>query len=677
MKKILLAAFCLCITDLYAQVTLQPALFSSGFASPVAIANCGDNRLFVVERLGKIFAVDSSGTKSSTPFLDIDSIVNNGNDERGLLGLAFDPDYQNNGYFFVYFIDNSNNSQLARYSRNPSDPNEALATSKEIVLTVIQPSFTNHKGGNIAFGADGYLYLAFGDGGDTGDPLNNAQNDQTLLGKMIRIDVSSLPYTIPPTNPFVGSAPLDEIWALGLRNPWKWSFDRLTNDLWIGDVGQGNLEEINFASASSTGGENYGWRCYEASAVYDGSGCSGMASYDFPVYEYPHSGPNSGCSVTGGFVYRGTREMALFGQYLFSDYCSGNIWSLDENLNFTDYGSFGFGVSAFGEDLNGELYYVNVSNGNLYSIRTNQCQPVAYITNADTTFLCTGPVTLSALEGSGLTYQWLRNSFPIPGGTASSYTLNVGSNYQVVVTNQSGCSTVSANKVVINNRPLAAITGDADYCTGETALLNASTGTGYTYQWKYKNINISGANLDNYTANQPGSYRVLVTNPNGCTRLSNPWIITGPPSGGSILQGSATICIGDSVEITAKATGSNFTYQWLKNNIPLSGATSQNYFATETGFYKVTVTNQFGCSKTGSGKAIYAVSCLKMPEATNWQSYSIFTVEGKLVYTDEFNGAVPELTTYLRNRYDELKGLYFIRLHNKELNQQQTVKILF
>ncbi len=677
MKTNLLIALCLITASLHAQITVEATLFASGFDSPVSIAHSGDSRLFVVERAGLIKILNTDGSVVSTPFLDIDSIVSNGNDERGLLGLAFDPAYTSNGYFYVYYIDNSNNSQIARYRVSAGNPNLADATSRQPVLSVTQPAQTNHKGGNLVFGPDGYLYCGLGDGGGSGDPSDNSQNMQTLLGKMIRIDVSTLPYSIPATNPYLGSAPLDEIWAAGLRNPWKWSFDKSTGDLWIADVGQGNWEEINFQPAGSQGGENYGWRCYEGNDPFNLSGCSGVSAYDFPVYAYPHSGPNSGCSATGGYVYRGAKYASLYGTYLFTDYCSGNIWGLDPSYNLTDYGSYGFGMSAFGEDIYGELYIANVSNGNIYIISTVECAPVALIVNADTSYLCISPVTLQALQGNGLTYQWLRNGFPIPGGTAPSYSPNVGSNYRVIVTDANGCSSVSDQKWVINNKPAAVITGDTDYCFGETALLNANQGSGLTYQWKHKNIDIPGANQPDYTASLPGSYRVLVTNSQGCTRLANPFVVTGPPPGMSILNGNNILCQGDSVEIYAKATGPAYTFQWLKNDVIIPGATNENYYASTQGFYKVMVSNLYGCSKTGSGKAVYVNSCVREEAIeAEWKHYKIYSAEGKLLQEGIVSENITDTENYFRNNFSSLRGFLIVTLYDEHYLKQRTLRMI-
>ena len=257
-----------------AQPTVDLELFADGFSSPVDITNAGDERLFVVEKSGRIKIVLPDGTVLPTPFLNINPIVGSAGSEQGLLGLAFHPNYASNRYFFVNYTNNSGDTEIARYETDPANLNQALSNSGTVIMTIDQP-FNNHNGGDIAFGPDGYLYIGMGDGGSGGDPGDRSQDPQELLGKMLRIDVDNgSPYGIPPDNPFINDTTvLDEIWAIGLRNPWRYSFDRETGDLWMGDVGQNEREEIDMQLASSTGGENYGWRCYEGDLPFNTSGC--------------------------------------------------------------------------------------------------------------------------------------------------------------------------------------------------------------------------------------------------------------------------------------------------------------------------------------------------------------------------------------------------------------------
>ncbi|MGH7789522.1 MAG: PQQ-dependent sugar dehydrogenase [Candidatus Binatia bacterium] len=359
------------------QITLAP--FATGLSSPVDIANAGDSRLFVVEQDGYIRVVQSDGTVLGTPFLDVSTLVSGGG-EQGLLGLVFDPNYAGNGFFYVNYTDLSGATRIVRYqvSGNPDVANAASAT---LVIQIPQTA-SNHNGGDLNFGPDGYLYIGMGDGGGGCDPLNDAQDPNELLGKMLRLDVDPLPYTIPPSNPFVGPDGIrDEIWAIGTRNPWRFSFDRSTGDLYIADVGQNALEEIDFQPAAG-GGENYGWDCYEGNSLSSGSsGCSTIfpclpaSNFVFPVHQYNHSGGR--CSVTGGFVYRGTQFPSLVGQYFFADVCSADFYSLTTNTwNLTSYG-VPSGVSfptSFGEGADGELYVTGGGN-TIFHVRASSLPP--------------------------------------------------------------------------------------------------------------------------------------------------------------------------------------------------------------------------------------------------------------------------------------------------------------
>lgn len=344
-------------------------LIADGFDSPVLLtAAPGDrSRLFIVEKPGRIRII-RDGTVLPAPFLDIGALVAD-NGEQGLLGLAFHPEYDDNGYFFVNYTDVSGDTRIARYSVGAS-ADEANASSGEIVLTVQQP-FGNHNGGHIAFGPDGYLYIGMGDGGDGGDPFGHGQNTATLLGSILRIDVDEVPYRIPASNPFVSTpdaAP--ETWAFGFRNPWRFSFDRSTGDLWIGDVGQNDFEEVSFQPASSRGGQNYGWVRFEGTSCYRSDPCDSSDTI-LPVFEYSH---NIGCSITGGYVYRGDLNPDFRGRYFFGDLCQGIIWSfrLDDGEaiglydHSDDFGRVGQ-LSSFGEDADGELYVVGLG-GSVYRI---------------------------------------------------------------------------------------------------------------------------------------------------------------------------------------------------------------------------------------------------------------------------------------------------------------------
>lgn len=362
MKRILQLCVLLFASSVLSQ-TIGLQTFASGFSSPVAIVNAGDERLFVVQRGGLIRIVNPNGTINTTPFLSLtNSIVSGG--ERGLLGLAFHPDYATNGRFYVNYTRSGDGATvIAKYTVSDTDENIADAASGEILITIDQP-FSNHNGGSLNFGPDGYLYIGMGDGGSGGDPDGYGQNLNSLLGKMLRIDVDGeTGYAIPADNPYVGIAGEDEIWAVGMRNPWKFSFDRLTGDIWIADVGQNAIEEINKA-ASTEAGLNYGWRCYEGNSAYNTSGCGASSNYTFPIAQYTHAS-TGGCSLTGGYVYRGTTYPELQNKYVFADYCNNKIGYIDVDggpITWTA-NAFSGNVVSFGEDVNGELYWVGISNG--------------------------------------------------------------------------------------------------------------------------------------------------------------------------------------------------------------------------------------------------------------------------------------------------------------------------
>jgi glucose/arabinose dehydrogenase len=328
---------------------------------PVDIQNAGDGsgRLFVIEQAGRI-RILHAGQLSFAPFLDIVDRVDDSGNEQGLLGLAFHPDFGNNGFFYVNYTRQGGDTIIARFSASGdlADPGSEIR-----LLSVVQP-FSNHNGGALAFGPDSYLYIGLGDGGSGGDPRGYAQDPDTLLGKMLRIDVNAgSPYSIPASNPFG-----NEIWAYGLRNPWRFSFDHLTGDLWIGDVGQNNYEEIDFVRAGTPGGINFGWNRYEG--IHDYQAGPHQENHWPPIFEYTHSNTNGGCSVTGGYVYRGAIP-EWQGIYFYGDYCSGNVWAAlhlvngnEETWNSEILFQTGLAITSFGVDEASELYLAS-DNGTI------------------------------------------------------------------------------------------------------------------------------------------------------------------------------------------------------------------------------------------------------------------------------------------------------------------------
>ncbi|MCW5767479.1 MAG: PQQ-dependent sugar dehydrogenase [Phycisphaeraceae bacterium] len=401
----------------HAQTPLTTERIAAGLSNPLFVTHApgDDTRIFIVEQrsgsTGRIRIYNLlTNTLVTTPFLSISGVSTAS--EQGLLGLAFHPNYLTNGYFWVNYTNSSGTTVVARYQAtgDPATSSFANLASAQVVLTIAQP-FSNHNGGWIAFGPDGYLYIATGDGGSGGDPGNRAQDTTNqLLGKMLRIDVDgpdNIPgnadddgfpadatklYTIPSDNPFVGTENDDEIWAYGLRNHWRNSFDRETGDLWIADVGQNNWEEINIQPTTSTGGENYGWRCYEGNNAFNTTGCASASTMKFPIHVYNHSTDGFSCSVTGGYVYRGP-ICDLRGTYFFADYCSNRIKSFRYNgvsvTEFTDRtvqldppGTVAINsITSFGEDNQGNLYIVDGGGEVFRLIRSG---PAAGDYNGDT-----------------------------------------------------------------------------------------------------------------------------------------------------------------------------------------------------------------------------------------------------------------------------------------------------
>lgn len=355
-------------TDLPPDLSLE--LFADGFMRPIAVRDAGDGsgRLFVVEQAGRILIVDG-GLVLATPFLDISSVVDSTGNEQGLLGLAFHPNFSNNGLFFVnYTYDpgpGPDRTRVERYEVSATNPNQADVSSPFEVLDFAQNG-SNHNGGDIHFGPDGYLYIAVGDGGGSQDPDALAQNLSSLHGSILRIDIDGgPPYAVPVGNPFDGvDGEAPEIWSYGLRNPWRFSFDRLNGDLFIGDVGQGSREEVNHQLASSGGGENYGWSCMEGDLAVNYNACDG-SPLTAPILVYGH---NPECSVTGGYLYRGNIG-GLHGRFVFGDYCSGRIWFAElDNGNWvaTEWADTTYAISSFGEDESGELYLTHLGEGEVY-----------------------------------------------------------------------------------------------------------------------------------------------------------------------------------------------------------------------------------------------------------------------------------------------------------------------
>jgi glucose/arabinose dehydrogenase len=353
---------------------------ASGLSSPLYLCSPpGDTtRQFIVEQTGRIKII-KNGVLLARPFLNITDRISVSS-ERGLLSLAFHPSYASNRYFYVNYTNAIGSVVLSRFQTTAADPDSCDRTTEHIIMTVVEPE-ANHNGGTVAFGPDGYLYFGLGDGGGGGDnhgTIGNGQNLNTLLGKILRINIDSgSTYAIPPDNPFVGVAGMDEIWAYGVRNPWRMSFDKTTGDLYIADVGQDTYEEVDFQPVGSPGGQNYGWRLMEGYHCYNPSTNCNPGGLTLPIDEYNHS---LGCSITGGFVYRGCRIPDLQGTYFYADYCTGRIWSfrydgvaktdsMERTTELAPGNGLSIGnISSFGEDARGELYIIDIAAGNVFKI---------------------------------------------------------------------------------------------------------------------------------------------------------------------------------------------------------------------------------------------------------------------------------------------------------------------
>lgn len=521
MKKIIFNIFALFLsTGIFGQIPFKLVQVANGYIKPLDLQNSGDERLFVVSQPGVIYILDSMKTKLPVPFLDINAKVIDSGNERGLLGLAFHPNYKQNGYFYVNYSRNNDGYTTISRFKVSADPNIA-DTTEQILLTVPQP-YSNHNGGCMQFGPDGYLYIGLGDGGSGGDPQANAQNPKKYLGKMLRIDVDNgTPYGIPPDNPFINNPDtLAEIWALGLRNPWRYSFDKLTGDFYIADVGQDIWEEVDFQPAGAKGGLNYGWRCFEGNATYNQTGCGPASGYVFPIHVHKH--PTDGCSITGGYVYRGNKYPGLYGKYLFTDYCTGIIWALYRNnsgkwteskiadLNNNDFVSFG-------QDKYGELYIVASATGKIYKIEMD-CQdiPVSYaITDACKDSL-NGQIQLNS--GNTLSYQWST-------GDTSNIVSNIGPGvYSVLVVDSLFCGKIIDSLIVGETK----VTATLSQINDSTLIINNPTNF-INIQWYYNGNPISGANDTMYVPKKSGVYSAEFFYTSNCrfTTDSINYILTG------------------------------------------------------------------------------------------------------------------------------------------------------
>lgn len=485
------------------KLAIEPYVTGFDVPNPIDVKNCGDNRLFVACQDGRVWVINADGTLRPIPFLDISSKVMIGG-EDGILGMAFSPNYKTNGKFYLYYIGTvaaQATTFIEQYIVSAADSNIADPSSALTILTQTQPENT-HAGGNVMFGTDGYLYINIGDGILEHDALHAGQDVTTLLGKILRIDVSNSsagqPYTIPSTNPFFNNNTpgiKKEIWAFGMRNPWRASVDRLTGDIWIGDVGDGVYEEVNYhpiGQAMPASGINYGWSIVEGDSCYDpATGCN-KSGITMPLYEYQHLTGHGAC-VIGGYVYRSAQSRALFGTYIYADWSLKWIKGIKQTggvltgspTDFLDSTQMpSAGPISFGEDWMGDQYMI--SSGTVYKISdtSNQRHPKAYYTAVGAGG--GGGYLLQGLQGKNLTYQWLRDGAPIPGAVLPDYDVTTQGNYSLVVTNDLNLTDTSAI-FPFQMLPIGLITFTGERtASGQVALqwqtAYESNVTGYTIQ---------------------------------------------------------------------------------------------------------------------------------------------------------------------------------------------------
>ncbi len=491
--KVLLSLIFLSLPAAADVITLRP--IATGLTSPVAITNAKDSRLFITQQTGQIVIYDGTQVLP-TPFLDIHSLVSCCG-ERGLLSVAFHPSYAQNGFFFVYYTDLNGDINIVRYKVS-SDRNVADSSSATPILTIAHRDYANHNGGQLQFGPDGYLYAGTGDGGSGGDPLGNGQNLQALLGKLLRIDIDNgTPYGIPPLNPFAGSNDArHEIWAYGMRNPWRFSFDRQTGDLIVGDVGQNLWEEVDFQPVLDGGGENYGWNVMEGKHCYNATTCN-QTGLTLPIIEYGHT--NGACSITGGYRYRGTRSARLQAMYIYGDYCNGIItgasqmpdasWTTQQLTDTT------FNITSFGEDAGGEMYVADYG-GRVLIIEDPLAPAITSVSPSSGMSTGGESVTISGTNLGGATSVTF-------GGAAATITAN--SSTSITVTTPPAPALGSVNVVVTNSAGSATSSFRYDLGTPVSVTATALTTHSVRVSW----TSVPGAN--NYEVSRTADHTNFTT----------------------------------------------------------------------------------------------------------------------------------------------------------------------
>lgn len=627
-RKVLLGTICsLFVMGLKAQTVNLVQLFNAGLSSPIAahFSPGNDSLMFIVQQGGLIKIGNvNTGVVSGTNFLNITNKITSSGNEQGLLGLAFHPDYQQNGYFFVNYTKTSGGATVvARYKRSTANPLVADPNSEKIVLQVNQP-YSNHNGGQLQFGKDGYLYIGMGDGGSANDPQNYSQNGLSRLGKMLRVDIDvDSGYVVPPTNPFIGDATkLPEIWAIGVRNPWRFSFDQVTGNMWMGDVGQNNWEEINF-EPQGQGGNNYGWKCYEGNAPHITAGCASSSAYDFPVYVYSHAGGN--CSVTGGFVYRGGSFADFYGKYVFTDFCSGKFWFTAPDGSggwttnqVTTSPSLTNQITSFVQNNSGEMYVVSRSGNRIYRMTGTLCAAADIYTESGALESCTGSLELMAPYSALNSYHWYRNDTLLPGAVSSTYLATVTGIYKVVATNiNNNCSNQKVAEVLIgSSEPAVVSLPQNSFCADDLPVQVTATPAGGT---------LSGPGITGNSFNPSGlsgvqtiSYTVTS---DGCTQTGSTTVtVTTPPT----VEWTAPIlleayCLNEEIALSGTPAGGTFSGPGVSGNTFITGNAGVGNFTVT-----YTYTDANGCTGSAVSPVLLVSSCYVSISETNPAGWELF-----------------------------------------------------
>lgn len=571
---IIICTICLSPKSLISQAPLPRITLVEVFNDldePVCLASCGDDRIFIVEKSGIIKIGYPDGFIREEPFLDIKDIVKSGG-ERGLLGLDFPPDFKQTGNFYVNYTGEPDGQTVISRFKIAPDSNKAVAATEEILLEITQPA-SNHNGGCIEFGSDGYLYIGMGDGGGGGDPQNYSQTKNSLLGKMLRIDVSPITgYVVPPDNPFVDDPSYEpEIWAMGLRNPWRFNFDQRNGDLWIADVGQGSWEEVNFEKLGTGGGKNYGWRCYEGYAPYNSSGCQDESFYTFPVAAFPH-GNSGNCSITGGVVSIKDTNSSLYGYYLSVDYCSGRFWGTvarEDNefetieLLRSNEGNF----VSFGYDKDKNIY-VAADGGSIFRIDTFVlCTNDLAISGSNDHIGCgLDSVTLAVESFTGGTYTWYRNGIAINNSDTDTLAVTVAGQYSVQYVSDE-CSAQSLQSFdIIKNEDIEVTLLDLpeEYCVDGAPLELHGDPVG----GEFTGLGIEG-NIFNPALSNVGTFSITYyyEDEEGCSGFDVKTIKVNRESETEILSSPPDQCLqGPPLELLADPTEGSFSGNGISGN---------------------------------------------------------------------------------------------------------------